>query len=126
MTNFKVGDDIIDSRYIIERIEELEIDKDNYEDENMEMPQDEQEELEMLRDVAAEGSQYSSDWIHGESLIHDSYFTEYAIEMLKDCGDLPREIPWYVEIDEEATAENIRQDYTEIDIDGSTYWMSTH
>ena len=38
------------------------------------------------------------------TLIADEYFTEYAIDMLKDCGELPANIPHYIVIDEEATA----------------------
>lgn len=58
-----------------------------------------------------------------EVMIHESYFTDYCQELVSDIGDLPREIPSYIEIDWEATAENLKADYTEIDFDGETYYM---
>jgi len=42
--------------------------------------------------------------------------------MLEDCGDIPRAMPFYVVIDWDATARNIRTDYTCTDIAGVTYW----
>jgi hypothetical protein len=104
-------DDVIDSRDVIERIEALQETSDP----------EEKEELEILEELAEEASNYAADWVYGETLIRESYFTEYVMEMLSDIGDLPRDIPWYIEIDEEKTAENIKQDYTEVDYDGVTY-----
>lgn len=56
------------------------------------------------------------------TLIADSHFTDYAREMLEDCGTIPRDLPSWVEIDWNATARNIRVDYSSIEIDGVTYW----
>ena len=44
-------------------------------------------------------------------------------ELVSDIGDMPREIPPYIEIDWEATAENIRADYMSVDFDGVTYYV---
>jgi len=63
--------------------------------------------------------QWRGDW-YPMTFIADEYFTEYAIDMLKDCGELP--IPHYIVIDEKATAENIQQDYSPVLIEGVTYW----
>jgi hypothetical protein len=76
-----------------------------------------------LESVAEQGEEYASDWHHGETLIHDDYFTRYAMELLTDCGELPQDLPWYIVVDEEATARNIQADYTAIDFDGETYWI---
>ena len=35
---------------------------------------------------------------------------------------MPREIPSYIEIDWDATADNLKVDYSEIEIDGDTYF----
>ena len=43
--------------------------------------------------------------------------------MLTDIGDLPPNVPWYIEIDWEKTAENIKVDYRDIEINGETYWF---
>ena len=83
---------------------------------------DDPEELAKLKAFAADLEGYG-DWDHGETLIRESYFTEYCEDMLKDCGELPREIPSYVVIDWEATAENLKIDYTESEFDGVTYYM---
>ena len=109
--NISNYDDIIDSRDIIERIKELEGTEDT----------EELGELKALKELAEVG-EYVPDWSYGETLIREDYFTEYAIDLLKDCGILPDDIPWYIEIDEEKTAENIKADYTEVDFDGVTYY----
>ena len=131
MTN--LHDAVIDSRDIIKRIEELEstqadlverLSNGEISESDMKAFDDEEgKELDMLREFAAEASQYSSDWEYGETLIHEDYFVEYCMEILKDCGELPTNIPWYIVIDEEATAENLKPDYVKLELDGQTYYM---
>src|SRR5690606_9106081 len=36
--------------------------------------------------LAKQGEDYSVDWEYGETLVRDSYFTEYARELTFDCG----------------------------------------
>lgn len=157
------SDDLIDSRDIIARIEELEGERGNLEElrEAVEEAQsdldgldddaseedreeaaealadavkelqdaeawaeqnpDDAEELATLKAVADEGESYANDWTHGATLIRESHWVEYVEEMLKDIGDLPQDIPGYIAIDWEKTADNIRVDYTEIDFEGVTY-----
>lgn len=79
-------------------------------------------ELKILKAVAEEGEGYG-DWNYGATLIRESYFTKYCEELCKDIGDVPRNMPSYIEIDWEATAENLKADYTEITFDGVTYYM---
>ena len=52
---------------------------------------------------------------YNETLISEPYFVSYARELLEDCGDVPRGLPWYVAIDWERTANNIKTDYVEAD-----------
>lgn len=80
-------------------------------------------ELASLLALADEAEGYAPDWKYGTTLIRDTYFTAYAMDLLDDIGDLPRELPHYIVIDEEATARNIRMDYTAVDFDGVTYWV---
>lgn len=75
-----------------------------------------------LKDLADQGEGYG-DWRHGETLIHEDYFVDYCQEMLIDCGSLPKDIPDYLVIDWDATADNLKVDYTEVDFDGETYFM---
>jgi hypothetical protein len=77
----------------------------------------------LLADLEGNGGdeQWCDDW-YPITLIRDSYFQTYAKELIEDCGDIPRDLPDYIEIDWQATAENIRVDYTPSEIDGVTYW----
>ena len=143
------GQDIVDSRDVIAAIKDLEsqiedireerdalqeeidngrLSKDDIADlerqieDKQEEINDLEEELKPLTDLQDEAEGYC-DWINGATLIHEDYFTQYAMELLSNIGDLPQEIPWYIVIDEEATAENIRQDYTAVDFGGVTYYV---
>jgi len=84
---------------------------------------DDLQEYKTLKEFASEFEDYCEDYIYGAGAIHENYFTEYCMEMLADCGELPAEIPDYIAINEEATAENLKADYTEIDFDGQTYFV---
>ena len=136
-------DNTIDSRDVIARIEEL---KDIQEAlssaireahgvEDIEAAknafvdwQDSEEytELEHLR-ALQDQAEYSPDWNHGETLINESYFTDYIEELITDCYELPKELnsgdwPWrHVKIDYEAAAEEAKTDYMEVDFDGVTF-----
>jgi len=114
-------DDVLDSRDIIERIEELEFldatDGDDTESFSG------REELETLKALAAECSSLSSDWEFGEILIRYSYWENYIQEMLEDCGDIPADLPWYIAIDWETTADNISQDYSIVEFNGIDYYI---
>lgn len=133
MTDITSYDDIIDVRDITDRVEELREARDDWaecsgdESKWADTHPDDAAELEalesLLDDIRGYGGdhQWEGHW-YPVTLIRDSYFTEYAMELLADIGDLPREMPHYIVIDEEATAENIRADYSDIEFDGATYW----
>lgn len=96
------------------------------EDGTMGLDDDEARELSdmeaLLEDVKGYGGdhQWEGDW-YPVTLIRESYFPEYCEEFVKEIGDLPQEIPSYLEIDWEKTANNLRVDYSETDFDGVTY-----
>lgn len=56
------------------------------------------------------------------TLISEDYFVDYVKELLIDCGDLPKDIPQYIEIDWQKTAENIAVDYSVIDFNEKTFF----
>jgi hypothetical protein len=56
-------------------------------------------------------------------LILDEHWTEYAEELARDIGALPRDLPDWVVIDWEATADNLKDDYTPIEWGAYTYWV---
>ena len=109
------GENIIDSRDIIERIDELE---------SMDVLDEiETEELAVLRAFADEAASYFEDWTYGEGLIEDSFFVSYAQELAEDIGAIAHDAPWpTTHIDWDAAADALKMDYTSIELDGFTYW----
>lgn len=65
--------------------------------------------------------QWRGDW-YPLILIRDDYFVDYCEELVSDIGDMPKDIPSYIVIDWEQTAENIKTDYFCIEINGTDYW----
>lgn len=77
------------------------------------------EELEELRNLADE----VPDWRHGAMLISEGYFVEYAQDLAEDLG-MDRNQPWpYSCIDWLQAADELKQDYTSIEYQGETYWF---
>lgn len=129
--------DVLDSRDIIARIKELEDERDDFTDSPQsregldpddephtwaETFEDDAAELTALRALAEEGESLS-DWAHGETLIRDSYFEDYARELAEDIGAIGKDLPWPAcHIDWEAAADALKQDYTSLEYGGVTYW----
>ena len=107
-------DDVIDSRDVIARIEEL-----TNECESVGLDYDDYMELETLTDLAEECEDYASDWTYGETLIRRSYFEDYMDEMVEDCYTLPKDMPSWMSIKLDYDA--LEQDYTSVDFDGVEY-----
>ena len=120
-TTLDLSADVIDVRDIIARVEQL-----DPEYSNIKLTDDEAAELAALQAILDElkgyggDEQWRGDW-YPVTLIRDSYFIDYARELLEDCGDIPRNLPHYIAIDWKKTAINIRQDYSHISLD-ATYW----
>jgi hypothetical protein len=127
-------DKIIDSRDIIERLNELEQDiidacgKDagDFGDVETWLEYAESENVEAVEEYRSlyklqEQCEDYSDWQYGETLIHADYWLDYVEGLLIDCGDLPRDIPHYIAIDWEKTADYIESDYTRVDFNGEEY-----
>jgi hypothetical protein len=130
MANHEISnnDSIIDVRDIIARIEELE------DEEYCACDADAPGVLACIRvelaqmrslmnDIKGYGgsSQWRGDWYPG-SLTRDSYFVEAMKELCEDIGDMPRGFPSYLVIDWNATADNLRVNYSSVEFDGVTYW----
>lgn len=134
-------EDMLDSRDIFARIEELEAEKEsmledvpaseygNPENEKWVAweESDEFTELKNLSDFMEEfkgyggDEQWRGDW-YPVTIIRDSYFEEYTEELVTDCGYISRDFPSWIVIDWKETAENVQQDYTSAEFDGVTYW----
>lgn len=144
MTKFSNFDDVIDSRDIIERIEELEGEREALQEtiNNMntasaygleketeaiaalaEWDADNLKELQTLQALASE-AEHSSDWSYGETLINETYFTDYIEQLIDECYEMPKQMnsdEWpyrHVTIDYEAAAEEAKADYSEVNFDG--------
>jgi hypothetical protein len=63
-----------------------------------------------------------SEWNYGVELIPIEDFTEYCQDLLEDCGEIPKDLPWYIEVDWVATAKNISVDYSIITYQGTDYY----
>ena len=141
-------DNTIDSRDVIARIEELEAEESELqqeidEKEDQYTPEEltknpapvivakealkewreseEGQELIALKVLAEQGEDYAPDWKYGAQLIHEDYFEEAMDELLEECGDIPRDLPSYLTITVDYDA--LEQDYTELDFDGQTYYI---
>ena len=148
MSTLDLSADIIDIRDIIERFEEIEADllecfneqqeiegddtqTDNPEDSAFlswteQTTHDDAEEYQQLKAILTElngaggDEQWRGDW-YPLILIKDSYFTDYCMDLVQDIGDIPRDIPSYLVIDWDATADNLRYDYSETSIGDNDY-----
>lgn len=82
------------------------------------------QELEEINSFISQLEDYG-DFEHGEQIIHEDYFTEYAEEFVKELGYLPDNFPYWIEnhIDWEGVADDLKADYTEAEYQGDTYYM---
>lgn len=116
------GDDTIDSRDVAARIDYLETEIEDLKESENDYSE-EAEELEALIKLREECEDYCPDWIHGETLINDSYFEDYAKELANDCYGMIKDIKWpFTCIDWEKATEELQQDYSSVEFDGETYW----
>ena len=128
MADFSTTPDYFDSREVIERIAELELeygpeDGDSIDTIHTEkMSEDEQEEYAALLALAEQTENDVADWQYGETFIHEDYFEDYAEEFIVDCGYIPADLPSWIVIDWKETADNLKEDYTEYTFRGETYY----
>lgn len=126
MNTISNSDDTIDSRDVIARIEELEADAASLDGSDIDIwdRSDDGIELATLKALAEEAEGYVPDWHHGETLIRDSYFKDYAMQFADDIGAFPAEASWPCTcIDWDQAARELRLDYTSVEFDGVTYWV---
>ena len=108
-------EDVLDSRDLQERIDYLE----SFDEE--ELDDSEKEELESLKELKEESDFGEWDW--GQFFIKRGYWVEYCENMVKDIGDLPRELPSYIQnnIDWDGVADDIEQDYSVVNFGREEY-----
>lgn len=83
--------------------------------------EDWQEEIDKISCIDEIENEIGSEFDYGVTLIPEDDFTDYVEDLLKDCGYISDDFPSWIEIDWEATAENVKQDYSELEYEGETY-----
>lgn len=81
---------------------------------------EEREELAEIEEIAG----YCSDFQHGEVMIPTRDFEEYAEELASEIGAIDHNASWPLShIDWKAAAEELAQDYTEVEYQGTSYYV---
>ena len=82
----------------------------------------EQEELDALLELESEIGSLEDAARNGAQFIDEDYFVEYAKELAFDIGAVSNDVEWpCYHIDWDAAAEDLKQDYTEVEFDGNDY-----
>ena len=74
-----------------------------------------------ITDIEKLEDEIGSEFNYGVTLIPEEYFTDYVKDLLEDVGYISKDFPSWIEIDWEETANNVRQDYMEIEYNGRYY-----
>ncbi len=83
-----------------------------------------QEELDEIVEIdRVEDEVCNGEFDNGTTLISEYDFQEYCEDFTRDCGYLPRDLPFYIEnnIDWSGIADDMRQNYSEVEYQGRTY-----
>jgi hypothetical protein len=124
---------LLDSRELVERRDALlaekgvaDIDEDDDSAEVLDavgklngFTEEQQDELDELESVISEIGEDNAEC--GVTLIPESEFVEYTADFCRDCGYIDRNFPSWIEIDWDATADNLKQDYYEVTFNGTDY-----
>ena len=82
-----------------------------------------EDEYQQIDDIDEVENAVGSEFTYGCTLIEEDYFEGYVRELLVDCGYISKDFPYWIEIDWEATSENVKQDYSELEYKGETYYF---
>ena len=122
--------DLIDSRDVIERFEELDGQNNDANDPDALFPaeplsDDEKAEHASLATLLQEVENNAGEEARfGVAIIADSYFGDYAQQLAEDIGAIPRNAGWpLAHIDWEAAAAALQVDYANIDWEGQEWWV---
>ena len=102
----------------LKKVEALEKNLKEYEEELEEL----EDRLEDLKDFVEDLEGYG-DWNCSETLIREDAIDEYLKDEAKDCGGFPDDFPSWITIDWDDTIDNLKQDYTSAEFQGTEYWM---
>lgn len=128
MSTLDLTAEIIDIRDVIARYEELESIKDNEGGTfNEVLSDDEEDEYKTIRTMLDDiqdcgGDEEWRDHWYPITLVRDDYFVDYAQDLVVDCGYIPADLPSWIAIDWDKTAEAVQEDYTLVTIGSEDYW----
>lgn len=138
MVDIDNSEDTIDVRDVIARFEELETERDDFVSgapDGSETPDpqgwaadnpEESSELDLLTTLLEElkgyggDEQWRGDW-YPVTLLRRSHFVDAMRELVEECYLGGKELPSFIEIDWQKTADNLEQDYAGVDYDGVEY-----
>lgn len=118
--------DVIDVEILTQRFDVLENESpDNIEDSKNWGNLDEYTKIkDLLENLEGMGGdfQYNGAW-YPMTLIRDSFFQEYAMELAWEVGSIDSEVKWpHNCIDWELASRELKYDYSSVQIDGEIYW----
>ena len=79
------------------------------------------EEIEHIEEIDSIENEVS-EFNDGTTLIDESDMEEYVKDLLEELGYIPKDFPSWIEIDWSSTADNVRQDYSEVTYQGTEYF----
>ena len=119
--NTSKPDEIEDS---LEALEEWEGERERLqailEDAEMDFDEEAQAELAELENLESE----ISEWRHDETLIREDAWEDYCRQFAEDIGAIPSDVSWPCTcIDWERAARELAYDYSQVEYQGSTYYV---
>ena len=122
----------LDSRELEERIHELIIEfVDTTEDDPADimsvddwkfgLTEDDAEELAALLELREEAEDMG--WEYGIQFIPEDDFPGYVEELATDCGYISADLPGWIVIDWDETAQNVTEDYATVEFQGVSYYF---
>ena len=122
-------DDIIDVRDLIEYFKDLRgecenIDADTEDTDELDQLEELKKFQELMDELSGNGGdeQFEGDW-YPLTLINERHFEDYARELAEDTGAVDTNATWPMNcIDWKEAAEQLRQDYTSCEFEGTTFY----
>jgi hypothetical protein len=113
--------DYIDTRDLVKRLDEIDTE---VEEAQETQDADTEKELRVEQTEIEAVEDYCEDFRHGETLIPEDEFQEYARELAEDIGAIDRDAVWPLGcIDWKQAADELAMDYTLIEYRGQSFYV---
>ena len=84
------------------------------------------EEIEHIEEIDSIEEEIGSEFDYGTTLIDEYDMEEYVKDLLEELGYIPKDFPSWIEIDWSSTADNVKQDYSEVTYQGTEYYYRSN